>query len=1024
MTIRVFVSKLSEEPIEVYTHGTTSLHDWLCNNVTGYRENPEPRMTIEVDGELIQPDRWALCVIKPNAIVDIRPIPYGGVIGSIFKIVAAPLQYVFNLLGMGVDISTDGYNSIPSGNSLDLSPAKANTVKLGDPIREVFGRCRVYPDYVTQPVTRFDKDDPTVMRVDMLLCIGRGNFSFTNGDIRVGNTPISSLPGFDYTTYAPGEIVSGDARSENWYSASEVGGTSSGTGLDMAQTAPSSEDILADSLTVSGNTITFSGLDSDDNNDDDADDNKLPDSWAKGAIVEISAPANFVISEVGGYSLFTSKTLTELQPYVGMPVTLIYNGVDYDLFIATFTPSQNAVPGEGGNPAMIRSSGAPERYDFSEASATFTLIWRGEAYPISLVANYVNMSGVLAAISDGLSGSGLIAQDIGGVVVITEESSPFSGGSITSSSLPVAVFGSDPDYIVGSASSGGSPAVTANVRLAYSGSTGTPFTGMPEGVQRIALSHRGSEYQIVSTDGPAAVLSRIVNGVVDGSWAGFYPRTMIDYSASGINENEAWMGPFLACPANETIDAFEVNFSFPSGICGFDDRGNKRSRRVTWEIQYRLYGAGGEWISKTGSYSLANVNGLGFTERITLPQPALVEVRCRRRNEQNSNNDRDNMYWQALRGRLLTRPGSYAGVTLMGVTVETGGRLAAQSDRRVNVVVTRVYDSGAVRSISGALYHVLKSAGFKDNQIDRATIDDLEAKYWTPRGETFDFSASDGSSSVKDILDKITTAGMGYFLLSDGLASAGREGVKPWKGIISPQEQTKELQTLFSALSEDDYDGVDVTYINGQTWAEETVQCRYPDKPTATKIESFQLDGVLDQDRAYRIGMRRLWGYRYQGFSYSTATELDALCYQYMDRVVLTDDTPGTSISCRIIEMEYDSEIITLGVDEPLDWSVVNPGVIIRLQDGSASGLIFPTQIDDYTLTVPYSSVLNPESWIMDDADIEPLRLVFCHTENSVSHALITNIEPSTDDTCEVTAIQYDARKYQDDNSTYPGDVT
>ncbi len=31
------------------------------------------------------------------------------------------------------------------------------------------------------------------------------------------------------------------------------------------------------------------------------------------------------------------------------------------------------------------------------------------------------------------------------------------------------------------------------------------------------------------------------------------------------------------------------------------------------------------------------------------------------------------MYWQALRGRLLTRPSSYPGVSLMAVTVETGG---------------------------------------------------------------------------------------------------------------------------------------------------------------------------------------------------------------------------------------------------------------------------------------------------------------------------------------------------------------
>ena len=72
------------------------------------------------------------------------------------------------------------------------------------------------------------------------------------------------------------------------------------------------------------------------------------------------------------------------------------------------------------------------------------------------------------------------------------------------------------------------------------------------------------------------------------------------------------------------------------------------------------------------------------------------------------------MYWQqALRGRLLTRPSSYPGVSLMAVTVETGGKLAAQSDRRVNVVATRAYETRNARTISGALLHVGNSLGWR-----------------------------------------------------------------------------------------------------------------------------------------------------------------------------------------------------------------------------------------------------------------------------------------------------------------------
>ncbi|MGQ0019245.1 hypothetical protein ACT3WM_28055, partial [Klebsiella pneumoniae] len=72
--------------------------------------------------------------------------------------------------------------------------------------------------------------------------------------------------------------------------------------------------------------------------------------------------------------------------------------------------------------------------------------------------------------------------------------------------------------------------------------------------------------------------------------------------------------------------------------------------------------------------------------------------------------------------------------------------------------------------------HLARSLGYRDDQIDIAALSTLEETYWTPRGEYFDHQASSDSTSAKDIFDKIAEAGMGYFLLSDGLLSVGREG--------------------------------------------------------------------------------------------------------------------------------------------------------------------------------------------------------------------------------------------------------
>lgn len=910
-----------------------------------------------------------------------------------------------------------GYSS-SNGLGLDLNPAKANQAKLGDPIREVFGRCRIYPDYVVQPVTRFNPDDPTLMTVEMMVCLGKGNFAFTNGDIRVGSTPILPLgDSFSHNVYAPGADVSGDRRSENWFNSTEVGGTSSGSGLDMAQTSPDSTDITADSMTVSGPSVTFSGLV--DSSVDDDEGNSLPESWVTGALVTIVAPANFQISTSAGYSVLTNDLIAEINPSPGMPVTLEINGAQYDLFIATYTPKQDAVPGVGGTASAVRGNAAPTTYDFSVNNENFSLFWQGHYYFVQLVDNYITMSGLLDAINSRLTGSGLIAHDDGGVVRIVEISSPWKGGDIDSI-FPVSVFGDDPEFTLGTASSGGSPAITANVTLAYGSVTGAAFSGIPEGSQRLSLAHRGNEYRIADADGTTATVQRVTDGAVDPSWPGFSPRTMIDYQATGISDNNTWMGPFLVCPENEVVDAFEVNFSFPSGICGFDSKGKKRIRHCEWEIQYRVYGSGAGWTSKQGVYALKNVNGLGFTERFNLASPGLVEVRCRRLNEQGSNNARDSMYWQALRGRLLARPSSYAGVTLMGVTVETGGKLAAQSDRRVNVVATRIYDSGVARSISGALYHVGRSL---DMEMDTAAIDALEDNYWTPNGETFDFATGDSISAL-EMLQKIAAAGKSYFLLNtQSVASVGREGVKPWTGAITPHEMVSELQTDFSTVTDDDYDGVDVTYINGTTWAEETVQCRLPGNPTPLKIEAFRADGVGNPDHAYQIGMRRLSKYQLQRMTHKTTTELDALCYNLGDRIVLTDDIPGSNtISCLIESMATAGGVTTFDVSEPLDWTFANPRIYLRYQDGTASRLFeaSPTG-DNYQVSVPYQSEF--ADILMDDPIIEPPRLIFCSSESDLYHAIVSEVVPQDDGTCEVTARQYRDDFYDYDNATYPGDV-
>lgn len=1029
MTIRIYPSRLPGQPLETHHHETLTLGSWFAQNVNGWTPDQQHPVAVEIDGASVPPAEWPLCIIGPDSDVRIYPVPYGtGAEIALWVAVSVAVASAAYSLYMMSTMQTGGASQPGNGDQLELNPAKANTAKLGDPIREVLGRYKVWPDYIVQPISRFDSNDPKKFSTSMFLCVGVGDMTIPASSVRIGSTPVSAFgDDVSYAIYSPGANVSGDSRSENWFNNGEVGNTTSGTsGLDLGSTGPQTVSITADAVLVSANTITLIEASASD------DETEIPASWAVGTIVTVIAPNSYNVANTGGYSVIFGD-VDELAPVVGMPVTVNFNESDYDLFVASYAAGVPAVPGVGGSTASVTASAAPTTYDFSSSPVTFTIGWDGTTYAVSLITNYVTMSGLVNTVTNQLTGSGLIARDNSGLLQIVEETSPFAGGSISHSVLPVAAFGSAPVDVVGVASSGGTAAVEAHITLAYSSATGKPFTGIPDGVQRIGIGYGDGQFRITAIDDQTITVERVVvtqdaagNDVVtvDATWPGFTERTLLDAQVTGVNDDYAWLGPFLACPDGETTTVIENNFIFPNGHIQYNSKGNPKSHSVRVLVQYRNAATAGAWITRTYDFKGKTADGHGYTRRISGLAAAQYEVRVRRTTKIGGSNTVNNVYWQALRSLLRARPSSYAGVTTMGITVRTGNRLAAQSDRRISVVPTRIYNGGrTARSISGALYHVLESLGFTADQIDSSAIDSLESTYWTPRGEVFDFATGDSTSAL-EMLQKICYAGMGYFLLTDGLVSAGREGIKPWVGMITPQETTEELQTSFKAPSQDDYDGVDVTYINGTTWAEETVQCRLPGNPTPLKVESYKLDGVLDQDRAYRIGMRRLLGYTLQRLQHTTSTEMDALCYQFMDRIVLADDIPGgQTLSCLITDASWNSSTITLTLSEPPDWSFDSPLVIIRNQEGGASLKMVPTRIDDYTLSIPYNAALDVESWIMDDPAIEPLRLLFCSSIRVPYDALIGEISPGSDGSCGVTAVQYHPGKYAYDDATYPGDV-
>lgn len=995
----------SRHPINIYpgtglpleshpVHYSITLAEWLQRNVKNFDlSKPQHPISIDVNGLTVAPTEWNQCSVKPADDVRIYPVPRGLEAATLMWIAVAVLAVavVYTLSAM-----PDAMGGQESGDQLNTSTAKANSVRLYEPIREVLGRDKIYPDYLVQPVTRFY--GPRDVRTQMLLSVGIGQFSLPEGGKKIGSTPFSAFgDDVQHTVYPPGADVSADERSENWYLSPEVGSSKAATaGLDLGSPVEFSAS-PASGLALSDRTISLIGNDA-----------SINTNWIVGTVIKLVTPNNYLVDALDGYSTISGQ-LDDLDPFVGMLVALATPTEDLELVVASYTPYVPPVPGVGGSPSSVLASAPPTTYDFSSGSVSWSITFNGITRDLALIDDYISMSGLVSELSSQLAGTGLSAQSSAGSLEIKESSSPYLGLPISQSGAPSSVFGS-PTYTTGTASSGGTPEQLAKITLEYD--NGTAFSGLPIGQLRLALGYRGDQYVITDIDDLTISLNRLTDtGTVDGGWPGFANRTLLDFSLNAkATLTDNWIGPFVVCPEGEVIDRMEWDMFFPQGLIHVDKKGRDREYKAIVRVEWADV-LTGVWTGITKTYTGMTRDGFGVTEFIDFPTPIRPMIRMRSIEYNDWSNSMDKSQWLALRGRLLARPTAYNDITSIAITVRTGDRLSAMSDRKVSVEAIKLFEEGANQSIYGAWLYICQSAGLTLPELDAETVQYLQSQYYTPRGETFDFSFTK-QVTVKEALQMVLGAGMSTLVLDDGLVSAVREGVQTPRGMLTPHDQESELKISFSAPGPDDYSGVDVKYIDPVTFSEEIVECRLPGL-TALKVETITLDGVQSHTRAWRIGMRKLMKYRLQRLTATTSTEMDALAYRYLDVLIMSNDIPGDqNISCLIEAIDISGGTAIVTVSEPLDWSFPAPRCYIRRQDGSLTSLLIPAEIDDYTLSLPAEFIDWKTDW-----SIEPPRLLFCSSTSVGYPMLIESIEPDENRRCSVKGLNYTPDLYQYDNS-------
>lgn len=1011
MTIEFYPNKISDSaPIKTWeTDRRISIEDWLKSQSPSYEAKESPPISVVLNDEIIPQEEWALTCFRPSDLLQIYREPKGTDPFSITFALFTGAKAVFKSL-MPKMPGMPSNATAQQGDPIADASAKGNKVKLGDPVRQIAGNQRVYPSFLSQPVREYT--DRRVQWVTMLLYVAQGQLEIERSTAMVGATPLISMgANAEFNFYPPGADISNDPAHVLYYSAPEVGASSSGAaGLELTLSTDLTKTATATAFEFNGKTISVpSGL------------GQFPADWETGLIVRVLAPYSYEVIDGGDDRDVVRGPLHMLNPVPGLLIEVTgYNAGIY--VVHSYTPYSPAISANPGSSSTLTGSAAPTRYDFDVTPLTFTVNVDGSAYPMTLNAAATDLSGLVAMLNSKLSGTKLQSQQVSGRVRFVEQS-PYSGTGITISGASVIV-GASPSSVVGVKTTSETPEQPAEMTLDYEG--GFPVVGLAIGSGMSTIGPSGLRYRITAFNTGIMAVDRLLSGgVVDDGWPGFDDMQ----SVSGVvtldpsNFEGGYRGGFAVCPENEKITAIVYSVLYQNGLCGIGREGQIYEMSGNFRFEYRDMDIAGAWTVFDETVYGDSLDAQGYTKRVELPYPMRAEARIRKRyvDRPGRANDeaRDDATWTDLRGQLQNSPTSYPGLTVMTCRLRGGDMLSAQSESLVScqptMIVPRMDGTvGPSRDIVPWCLYQLKQRGYVDSDLD---LPEWQAfhEICVARGDTYD-ETLDATIIVKDMINNALACGFGELVTFNGLLRPARDSKRaafdvqygPKTQTYSPQNMTKALKISGPMPSINDFDGVDIEFFSRKTWAWETVPCRWPGD-LGLKVEQVKIGGISDRTKAYQFGMRRRGHQKFRSDTYSWSCDYVGLNSGYLSFAAVAGDEAKRCQNTYLTFIDVTSERTILYTADILRFAgAENLLVGVRRLDGTLSGPWVAKRLGNYEIQVDQLD-FTPEL----DGPYEPPHVIFGPADKWAYPALISSASQT-----DIVAMPYSDEVYKYDDAT------
>lgn len=425
------------------------------------------------------------------------------------------------------------------------------------------------------------------------------------------------------------------------------------------------------------------------------------------------------------------------------------------------------------------------------------------------------------------------------------------------------------------------------------------------------------------------------------------------------------------------------------------------------------------------SVTLANPTPQRYTLSAVV-EPGRYQVRGMRANPANrSIQAADVLRWEVLRS-FEPDVKNYGDVTLVAMKTRASNNLNNNAAAKFNLIATRKLPTWnsvtgwsapvVTRSPVWAFIDTFKArygGRYEDTFLDLVDLK-VFADTFAEEGITFDY-VFDQKSTVWEAARAIARVGRCVPILNGSRITIVRDTPQEFARAVFNQHNI--VRDSFSWHIRKDanqtYDGVEVEYIDSETWKLETILCLIDDD-LGDFPEPLRLTGCTNRQRAYQEGLYHRALSKWSNETIEFKTGIEGNLPRYGDLVKVSHDLPQWGSGGYI--QSIDGHTITLSDPVVFEVGQVHK-LVIRKKDGSAYGPFVVTAGSNSITVVATDDI--EETFYFDEAHERPLYL-FGKEYMESRNCLIAGIKPENRDLIQLQCIPYDDRIYGFGNFTAP----